>query len=916
MKRPIILLAVLSFSITTVRAAFSIPFDVAYFTTNYAASPSPAPSSDLASGLWLGNLRGRDTWRDLVVANKGSNTVSVRLCRDDGTFGALTNYPVGAGPTAVKTRDLNHDGYEDIVVVNSATNTVTVLLNNDAGTAFTNIADYTIGATSAPEPSALALADADGDGNIDIITANAAENSVTVATNDGSGAFSAWTDFSVGSGPRSIFFTDFDGDGFGDILTANKTAGTLTILYKRFGIFASPQTIMLFPGGDPQPVAALSDDLNGDGFRDIVTANYGSNTVSVLLNDGSGNFSVFTNYAVGTAPTSLVVRDLNNDGDADIAVANEGSGTVDVLLSNGDGSFVPNYTFTVGSSPVAIAGSNFDPGNMTDLAVANNGDNTVSILLYSMPLVQSTAYNLLEDANKVITLTASTYGGRAATFTIVSQPTNGVVTGSSPTFTYTPNSDYYGDDTFTYKANDGFNDSEEIEVTLHVLPVNDRPTFTVATTEVIAPKFGTLFTYTNFIASVAAGPANEFAQTVSYRTTTTNPLFFASQAVVTKFGHLTFRPSATAVGTNTVNIYAVDNGGSSSGGTNVSLPTAITIVVPANPFASAKGLYNGLFYETNEISYNSAGMVRLSVNANGFFSGKVSLNKTYGFKGNFDTSLHAEVSVPRGTNMTPLALTMDFVNTNSSPQIFGTVSDGTFTAPLTCDFAPYHALTNPAPQLGRYTMIIPGDDSNGGPAGNSYAFVSVTGSGVARMSGILSDKRGFSQTASISADGHWPVYIPLNRGTGAITSWLTFTNEPTSSLKGNLTWIKGPAPFDIFYPGGFTNTTLVSGSTYTNPVARILSITNGTTVMDGGLLISSLTNTVTLTATNSFVVTGGTASGLLLKVNLLNGYVYGSFLHPATLRPSAIRAVVLQQQNRAEGMFLGTTQTGSFIFGP
>ena len=44
----------------------------------------------------------------------------------------------------------------------------------------------------------------------------------------------------------------------------------------------------------------------------------------------------------------MAVADLNGDGNPDIIVANSGDDTVSVLLGNGDGTFQPQQTFPVG----------------------------------------------------------------------------------------------------------------------------------------------------------------------------------------------------------------------------------------------------------------------------------------------------------------------------------------------------------------------------------------------------------------------------------------------------------------------------------------------------------------------------------------------------------------------------------------
>ena len=93
------------------------------------------------------------------------------------------------------------------------------------------------------------------------------------------------------------------------------------------------------------PYSAVLGDLNGDGKLDLVVANEGNNTVSVLLGNGNGTFQAQQTFATGTSPDSVAVADFNGDGKPDLVVANVGSNTVSVLLGNGNGTFQPQQTF-------------------------------------------------------------------------------------------------------------------------------------------------------------------------------------------------------------------------------------------------------------------------------------------------------------------------------------------------------------------------------------------------------------------------------------------------------------------------------------------------------------------------------------------------------------------------------------------
>ena len=76
-----------------------------------------------------------------------------------------------------------------------------------------------------------------------------------------------------------------------------------------------------------------------------------------------------------------------------------------------------------------------------------------------------------------ITLDASDIDGDNLTYQIVESVSNGTLTDPSAgdQVTYTPNSNWNGTETFTYKANDGTTDSEPGTITINYTPVNDPP---------------------------------------------------------------------------------------------------------------------------------------------------------------------------------------------------------------------------------------------------------------------------------------------------------------------------------------------------------------------------------------------------------------------------------------------------------
>ena len=91
------------------------------------------------------------------------------------------------------------------------------------------------------------------------------------------------------------------------------------------------------------------------------------------------------------------------------------------------------------------------------------------------PVAQDLIATTLEDTPVDVTLVATDAEDDALTYAIVDQPAHGTVTLVGTTATYTPALNFNGEDSFTYKANDGLVDSVMAVVTITVTPVNDWP---------------------------------------------------------------------------------------------------------------------------------------------------------------------------------------------------------------------------------------------------------------------------------------------------------------------------------------------------------------------------------------------------------------------------------------------------------
>ena len=91
------------------------------------------------------------------------------------------------------------------------------------------------------------------------------------------------------------------------------------------------------------------------------------------------------------------------------------------------------------------------------------------------PSVSSGSTNGNEDTQLVGTFSGSDLNGDTLSFSATTLPTNGTLGIVGNTYTYTPNGDFNGSDSFTFVANDGLLDSSGATIQLTVFPVEDFP---------------------------------------------------------------------------------------------------------------------------------------------------------------------------------------------------------------------------------------------------------------------------------------------------------------------------------------------------------------------------------------------------------------------------------------------------------
>lgn len=250
------------------------------------------------------------------------------------------------------------------------------------------------------DPAYVAAGDVNGDGNVDLVTANAIGNSVSVLLNAGGGAFQPHVDYAVEVEPYSLVLADLNGDGKLDIAVASLcgtdssclSPGTISILLGNGDGTFQPQ-ISYAAGNEPYSIAA--GDFNGDGNLDLAvsdrncfTETCGLGSIAVFLGNGDGSFQTAVQYAVPQySPASISLSDFNRDGKLDMAVLNvcgddancqnATSGSISIFLGNGNGTFQSPKQHVTPPYPESVTVADFNGDGVPDLATAGQFTSSV-----------------------------------------------------------------------------------------------------------------------------------------------------------------------------------------------------------------------------------------------------------------------------------------------------------------------------------------------------------------------------------------------------------------------------------------------------------------------------------------------------------------------------------------------------------
>ena len=182
-----------------------------------------------------------------------------------------------------------------------------------------------------------------------------------------------------------------------------------------------------------------------------IAATYDSITGSLLLYD---NGVLIATPAPEDTPAAGTVIGLNNH---ELSIGSRQSAGTD----NGSGTY--DWGFNGGVDEVEIFNRALSASEIKSIF-----DASFKGKCNTAPIAADQSVTTNAETPLPITLSATDAEGNFLTYAVTSGPSHGTLTGTAPNLTYTPAAGYFGPDSFKFKANDGFVDSNEATVSIDV----------------------------------------------------------------------------------------------------------------------------------------------------------------------------------------------------------------------------------------------------------------------------------------------------------------------------------------------------------------------------------------------------------------------------------------------------------------
>ncbi len=355
--------------------------------------------------------------------------------------------------------------------------------------------------------------------------------------------------------------------------------------------------------------------------------------------------------------------------------------------------------------------------------------------------------------------------------------------------------------------------------------------------------------------------------------------------------------------------------------------------------ADAAGLYQGIVRAQVDDAI-SGGVESVRVARSGAVSGLLVIEgQRYRFRGRFDESGHASLTLPR-RGLSPLQLEIDLEQEDGASdgyRLIGSVEiDGSPEFHFDSQQKPNFNRSDPAPQTGLYSVGMPAPfdvDSATEPGGDGSGSLRVAPTGFCRGLLVLGDGTRTSLSGHINRQGEWSLHRSLYRRnpSGFIAGRLVFRagpGTPSTDLDGTCRWFKPAAiPRERLYPDGFDTQRQLIGESYTPPGRGETALgglpeghhnawlqLSGPSPTSTAPPLASVDRAISWYANDRVAYYG--PEQLVLRINRRNGMISGFYRDRDLGFRVPLSGVIFQAQGLATGHYLSGEASGRLVIEP
>ena len=704
--------------------------------------------------------------------------------------------------------------------------------------------------------------------------------------------------------------TDIDGNPLTAVLVTGPSNGSLSLASNGSFVYTPSAN---FNGSDSFTYRANDGLANSNVATVTITVN-AVNDAPVAVNNA---YSVNEDATLTVAAAGVLANDTDIDGNPLTAVLVTGPSNGSLsLASNGSFVYTPSGNFNGTDSFTYRANDGLVNSNVATVTITVNAVNDA-------PAAANDSYSVNEDntlnvaASGVLANDSDVDGNPLTTFLIAS-PTNGtLVLNANGAFTYTPFANFFGVDSFTYKANDGVLKSSVATVTITVNSVNDAPVAVVDAYSVVQNSVlnlsgpGVLKNDTDvegsaLSASLVSGPSN-------------------GSLTLNADGSLTYTPNVGYVGADSF-VYRAFDGAAFSANTVVSLtvtpaptpPTAIDDAYRVNLNTTLSVAAAGTL--TNDVDPYGFGLSAilvtvpnsgsLTLNANGSFDYTPNLNffgqDTFTYKANDGVTDSNVATVTITVNSAPVAINEGYSVNEDTPLVVS-AGAGVLVNDTDAQSDPLTAFVVSGPANGNLIFnaagsfrYVPQADFNGvdsftyrasdGDLDSNVATVTITVNSVNDAPVAANDAFTVAEDAALSRAA----------GAGALTNDTDVDGNPLTAFL-----VSGPASGSLTFNA--------DGSFVYTPNANFHGVDSFSYAANDGVIDSNVaTITITVTAVNDAPIASN-ESYSVAEDNVVSVAALGVLANDTDADGDALSAVLVS--GPASGV-VTLNANGSFAYAP